>query len=75
MWSRPLADGGRAVILLNRGETTHAVKVRWQDIGYPEALKLRVRDLWKHQTLPTQSRAYEASVPAHGAVMVKLSME
>ena len=75
VWSRPLADGGRAVILLNRGETTHAVKVRWQDIGYPEALKLRVRDLWKHQTLPTQSRAYEASVPAHGAVMVKLSME
>ena len=75
VWSKPLAGGGRAVVLLNRGEAAHSVRVKWQDLGYPEQLKLHARDLWKHQDLPAQTGTYEASVPAHGVVMVKLSME
>ncbi len=74
VWSRPLANGGRAVVLLNRGEGTKDVSVRWQDLGYPEALKLRVRDLWKHQDMPSATGSYRAPVVSHGAVMLSLTL-
>ena len=74
VWSRPLANGGRSVVLLNRGEAAHDVSVRWQDLGYPEGLKLRVRDLWKHQDMPVATGTYTANVAPHGVVMVTLAM-
>src|SRR5207244_4388609 len=33
IWSRPLADGTRAVALFNRGLGPRAVTVRWTDVG------------------------------------------
>ena len=72
IWSRPLSDGGRAVILLNRGAAASPVTVHWPEIGYPESLKLRVRDLWKHANLPAASGSFQAMVAPHGVVMIRL---
>src|SRR5437899_3306383 len=36
VWSRQLADGSRAVVLLNRGTTESKISVTWSDIGYPD---------------------------------------
>ena len=74
VWSRPLADGGRAVVLLNRGTAAKNVRVKWQDIGYPAGLSLHVRDLWKHTDLPSAKESLDAPVQPHGVVMIRLSL-
>jgi alpha-galactosidase len=35
IWSKQLADGSRAVALLNRGTTPVVISVSWKDLGYP----------------------------------------
>lgn len=72
VWSKQMADGGRAVILLNRGAATAKVSTSWSDIGYPETLKADVRDLWAAKDLGKLSGSYSADVPSHGVVMLRV---
>ena len=73
VWSRPLADGSRAVILLNRGKTEAQVTVNWAEIGYPKTLEAKVRDLWQHKDTGAFKGSYSATVTGHGVVMVKIT--
>jgi alpha-galactosidase len=72
VWARPLKGGGRAVVLLNRGETAHAIRVNWEDLGYPEHLTAAVRDLWRAQDLPRAKGGVAADVAPHGVVMFRI---
>ena len=72
VWSKQLGDGGRAVVLLNRGDQTAAITANWTAIGYPATLAAEVRDLWLHQDLARHTGSYTAQVPAHAVVMVKI---
>ncbi|MEO8737721.1 MAG: alpha-galactosidase [Edaphobacter sp.] len=72
IWSKQLADGGRAVALLNRGTAAAKISVAWSDIGYPNTLSASVRDLWAKKNLGRQSGEYSAEVPSHGVVMVRV---
>ena len=69
VWSKQLADGGRAVVLLNRGPNDTTVKADWTQIGYPATLTATIRNLWTHQDTPGQKGSYSAQVPSHGVVM------
>ena len=71
VWSKPLADGGLAVGLFNRGEATAKVTAKWSDLGLSGSHKLR--DLWKHEDLGAKTGEYSAEVPSHGVVMVKVA--
>jgi alpha-galactosidase len=73
VWARPLADGGRAVVLLNRSKTPQTITVTWQALGYPAALAAQVRDLWTGKSATGVSGSYSAVVPPHAVVMVKVS--
>ncbi len=68
VWSRPLADGSRAVALFNRGLKPYEVTARWSDIGVSG--RQRVRDLWQKKEIGVFENAYTVTVPRHGAVMV-----
>jgi alpha-galactosidase len=70
VWSKQLANGGRAVVLLNRGGAAAKIDVPWTDIGYPTALAATVRDLWTAKEISGQKESYSAQVPSHGVVMV-----
>jgi alpha-galactosidase len=70
IWSKQMSDGGRAVVLLNRGASEATIAVNWTDIGYPETLGASVRDLWAHKDLGKQKGTYSASVPSHGVMMI-----
>jgi len=70
VWSRQLWDGTTAVGLFNRSSAREDVTARWQDLGLsgPQS----VRDLWGQKDLGTFVNSFAASVPTHGAVLVKI---
>jgi alpha-galactosidase len=70
VWSRPLADGSRAVALLNKGAAPATVTALWTDIGYPSGLAASVRDLWAQKDVGKMKGSYSTEVPVHGMVMV-----
>jgi alpha-galactosidase len=73
VWARALADGGRAVALLNRDTTATSVTVTWPEIGYPAGLEAMVRDLWAHRDVGRVRGRYVATVPGHAAVLVRIT--
>ena len=73
VWVRPLAGGGRAVILFNRGAAPVPIAVDWAQLGYPKALRMHVRDLWTHRDLGVMSGGYTAQVAPHDVVMLRLA--
>jgi alpha-galactosidase len=72
VWAKQLADGGRAVALLNRTGAEAKITVSWTDLGYPDHITAKVRDLWAKKDLGENSGNFSASVPSHGAVMVRI---
>jgi alpha-galactosidase len=70
VWARPLAGGGHAVGMFNRGGASAKVRARWSDLGITGSHE--VRDLWAHADRGKVSGQYEAEVPPHGVVMVKV---
>jgi alpha-galactosidase len=73
VWSKQLADGGRAVALLNRSKETAKIDVAWSDIGYPNSVSASVRDLWAKKDVGRKTGGYSAEVPSHGVVMVRVT--
>jgi len=73
VWSKPLADGSRAVALLNRSKNEREMSVAWTDIGYPNHLEAAVRDLWAKKDVGRMKGKFTAKVPVHGVVMVRIS--
>ena len=72
VWSKELHDGSRAVLLFNRSETEQEIPFEWYEVGLPQNLKMQVRDLWQKQELGRFEGTYEAAVPSHGVVMVRV---
>ena len=70
VWSKQLADGGRAVALLNRSDKPTTITADWRDIGYPAKVAANVRDLWAHKDVGAKTGSYSAEVPSHGVVLV-----
>lgn len=72
VWAKQLADGGRAVVLFNRGDKPAEITVSWTDIGYPQHLVADVRDLWAGKNIGKLSGKFSAEVESHGVVMVTI---
>ena len=72
-WVRPLKNGDRAVILLNRSATAHKMLVDWSTLNMAPGEKADVRDLWSKAVSKGVKGAYSADVPSHGVVMVRVS--
>lgn len=66
VWGKPLSDGGYAVVLLNRGDSS-------TDISAQVDGHWAVRDLWQHKDIGTSDGIVQATVPPHAAVMLRLS--
>jgi alpha-galactosidase len=73
VWAKELADGSRAVALLNRGAAPARLAVSWPEIGYTATLAATVRDLWVTGHTARATGRYEAEVAAHGVVMVRIT--
>jgi alpha-galactosidase len=72
VWVRQLANGDRAVMLLNRGTTPLTISTTARAAGLPRAGAYAVRDLWAHTTAESAG-VIEASVPAQSAVLYRVA--
>jgi alpha-galactosidase len=72
VWARPLADGGRAVLFLNRGQVPADISIDWPVLGYPANLKASVRDLWLAKNLPRATGRIVATVNPHDVVVYRI---
>jgi alpha-galactosidase len=70
LWSKPLADGTIAIGLFNRGLQAAKMTASWKELGLTG--RKRVRDLWLQKDLGDMNGEFSATVPAHGAVLVKI---
>ena len=70
VWVRELEDGSKAVGLFNRSEIEMKISANWTDLGL-EGEQL-VRDLWRQQDLGIYQNEFQATVPRHGAVVIKI---
>jgi alpha-galactosidase len=72
VFAKALADGGRGVALLNRGEAAAEMEVRWgEDLGV-EWPAVAVRDLWAHRDLGTFPKRFTTTVGSHEATMLRV---
>jgi alpha-galactosidase len=70
VWAKRLADGGRAVVLLNRGDQARTIVTSARDVGL-RADRFSLLDAWSDQRTETQG-AIRAAVPAHGSVLFRV---
>lgn len=71
VWAKPLANGDRAVALLNRSDTTARITAWLRRTGI-RTDSARVRDLWTHAEVGTFKGQYADTVPAHGVRMLRV---
>jgi len=71
IWSKPLSNGALAVALFNRADSPSPITLKLQDVGFDKNAKLR--DLWKGSEVTLKNGAYTVTVPAYGAVLLKVS--
>jgi len=71
VWMKPMADGSRAVLLLNRASVPTTITATWERVGL-KTNQARVRDLWAHKDSSSVRERYNALVPSHGAVMLRV---
>src|SRR5438105_991009 len=71
--SKPLADGGRAVALYNETDSAATISTTVTAVGLPSGRSYAERDLWAHSTRTTTSPSMSARVPAHGAVLLRVT--
>ncbi|HEV8228811.1 MAG TPA: glycoside hydrolase family 27 protein [Candidatus Limnocylindria bacterium] len=71
VWARELADGTRAVLLLNRGEKPARAEVTWDLLGGSRSDRALVRDLWERADVGVRAEGYDATLEPHAAALVK----
>lgn len=71
VWAKELEDGSLAVGLFNLHENDQKMGISWQELGISG--RKTVRDLWRQKDLGEFSDQFEADVPTHGVVLIKIS--
>ncbi|MBP1967882.1 NPCBM/NEW2 domain-containing protein [Paenibacillus aceris] len=69
---KPLANGDKAVALLNRGAQATKISVTATDVGLPASEGYILRDLWQHFSKGSTG-TINADVPSHGTAMFRVS--
>ena len=68
VWVKPMHDGSKAVILLNRGTSPTTISIHLADLGLRPSSKYQAVDLWSH-SIEQLDQTLQSGVPAHGAAM------
>lgn len=71
IWSRPLEDGSLAVGLFNRTDKELPITLNMSDLSLTGPQ--RIRDLWRQKDIGAPAEKFEAAIPPHGVVLLRVS--
>ncbi len=71
IWSRPLADGSKAVAIFNRHPQPMDVEADLHQAGYSKSPQ--ARDVWAAKDLGRIDLRYKTRISGHGVVLLRLS--
>jgi alpha-galactosidase len=71
--TKPLADGARAVVLFNAGNTPATITTTTGAVGLPRAATYHVTDLWHHTCTTIKRGRITATVGVHDVQMLRIS--
>ena len=74
VWTKPLANGDRAVALFNRGTSSQTISTTADAVGLPYSGSYALRDLWQHTTSETAG-VISATVAPHSTVLLRVSRQ
>ncbi len=70
IFMKPLANGDTAICLFNRSDDKMNVVVNWAD--YKIGNNFMIRDLWMHRESGTTNSTFNAAIPKHDVVLLRL---
>lgn len=70
VWAKRLADGGRAVVLFNRGAAPAEISVAWEELGFRGHQNADVRELWTGAKLGKRQGKFSAAVEPHDVCVI-----
>ena len=73
VWARELADGSRAIALLNLGEATRRIRVGLDELGLAPNAHVRIRDLWQRADGGGSHDDVGADVRPHSAAVLRIA--
>lgn len=68
---KKLYDGSTAVAMFNRAKEPKEIKFAWPEINVKG--KQKIRDLWRQKELGFYKDDFEATIPAQGVLVIKLT--
>ncbi|OQP53492.1 alpha-galactosidase [Niastella yeongjuensis] len=70
IWAKPLHDGSLAVGLFNLSDNKQEITIAWDQLGIrgPQT----IRNLWKQIDEGVHENSYDAQVPSHGVLFMKI---
>ena len=71
-WVKPLAGGALAVGVVNLGSAPAQATVNSSDLQLRGPVK-KARDLWAHKDVKFTGGAYNATVPSHGVLLLRVN--
>jgi alpha-galactosidase len=76
VYVRKLSGGDMALGIFNTADQPAQTKVSWSQLGLSAAARghMRALDVWSGKRTTLAGDGYSASVPAHGVVLLRLSM-
>jgi alpha-galactosidase len=72
IWTRPLADGSKAIGIFNRFDWPQDIEVDFAQLGFKRT-GAKLRDIWAGKDIGRTGGKYLAHVPGHGVVLLKVS--
>ena len=75
LWVRELADGARAVLLLNRGAASARADLTWDEAGLDPLAPMIVRDVWARADVATIDEGYDTELAPHAAALLRVRPE
>jgi len=73
VWAKELYGGSYAIVLYNKGSSSHDITADFTKWGWSASDSAKVRDLWKLQDMGTFTGSFKATVPSHGVVLVRMT--
>jgi alpha-galactosidase len=73
VWVKPLSGGAVAILLFNRGDAPATISASANQLGWPAAVRAKVRDLWAHRDAGKWTGAIEATIEPHGVAMFRVA--